>query len=84
MELVTSYYGTKTKTKCKTTIHKVHFNKILLYRAETWTWTKREESKIQATETKFLRAVMGKTKTGITRNAHIRDLMMEHIQNQIN
>jgi hypothetical protein len=62
----------------------MNFKKILLYGAETWTCTKREESKIQATEMKFFRAIMGKTKRDRIRNAHIRDeLRMEELQNQI-
>jgi hypothetical protein len=70
--------------KCKTTIYKVYFKKIPLYGAETWTFTKREESKIQAIELKFLRAVMGKTMRDRIRNAHIREeLRMENIENQI-
>jgi hypothetical protein len=44
----------------------------------------REERIIQATEKKFLRAMMGKTKRDRIRNAHIREeLRMEDIQNQI-
>jgi hypothetical protein len=45
---------------CKTTVYKMHFKKMLLYGAETWTCTKREKSKIQATDMKFLTAIMGK------------------------
>jgi hypothetical protein len=48
------------------------------------TCTKREESKIQAVEMKFFRAIMGKTKRDRIKNAHIREeLRMEDIQNQI-
>jgi hypothetical protein len=62
----------------------VYFQKILLYEVETWTCTKREESKIQATEIKFLRAVMAKSKRDRIRNAKIREeLRMEDVQNQI-
>jgi hypothetical protein len=46
--------------KCKINIYKVYFKKILLYGAESWTCTKREESKIQAMEMKFLRKIVGK------------------------
>jgi hypothetical protein len=43
-----------------------------------------KESKIQATETKFLRVITGKAKRDRIRNAHIRgQLRMEDIQNQI-
>jgi hypothetical protein len=46
-------------TKCETTIYKVYFKKILLYGAETWTCTKKEERKIQAPKMKFFRSIMG-------------------------
>jgi hypothetical protein len=73
----------QNKDKCKTTIYKVYFKKLLLYGVETMTCTKRQESKIQATEIKFLMAIMGKTKTDKIRNAHIREeVRMEDIQNQ--
>jgi hypothetical protein len=62
----------------------VYFKKILLCGVEIWTSTKREESKIQAIEMKFLRLIMGKTKRKRIRNANIREeLRMEDIQNQI-
>jgi hypothetical protein len=65
---------------CKTTIYEVYFKKILLYGAETWTCTKREESKIQATEIKFLTAIMGKTDRDRMRNTHVtEELRMEDI-----
>jgi hypothetical protein len=40
----------------------VYFKKILLYEAETWTCTKREESKLQAAGMKFLRGMVKKKK----------------------
>jgi hypothetical protein len=62
----------------------VYFKKILLYGMKTWTCTKREEGKIQATEMKFMRALMGKTKRDRIRNAHIsEELRMEDIWNQV-
>jgi hypothetical protein len=48
--------------KCKNTIHKVYFKKILLYEVQIWTCNTREESKTQATKMKFLRAIIGNTK----------------------
>jgi hypothetical protein len=61
----------------------VFLKKKLLYGMETWTCTETEKSKIQATEIKFLSAIMGKTKRDRFRNAHIRkELRMEDIQNQ--
>jgi hypothetical protein len=41
-----------------------YFNRILLCGAETWTTTKREDSKVQAVEMKFLRAISNKQRTG--------------------
>ena len=35
---------------------------MLLYGAETWTTTKREDSKIQTMGMKYLRTILGKTK----------------------
>jgi hypothetical protein len=58
--------------KCKTTIYKVYFKKILLYGAEIWSCTKKEESKIQAIEMKFLTALMGKTKQNNQKHTHQR------------
>jgi hypothetical protein len=49
-----------TDRKCKITIFNMYFKKLLLYGAETWTCTKREESKLQAVEMKFLRRIVGK------------------------
>jgi hypothetical protein len=58
---------------------------LLLYGAETWTCTKRQESKLQADEMKFLRRIVGKTRRQERiRNIYIRgELKMEEIQNQI-
>jgi hypothetical protein len=51
-----------TDTKCKIKVFNMYFKKILLCVAETWTCTKREESKLQAAEMKFLRGIVGKTR----------------------
>jgi hypothetical protein len=47
----------------------------LLHGAESWTYTKREESKIQAMEMKFLREILGKT-----RRDKIRDDIREQLK----
>jgi hypothetical protein len=70
--------------KCKITIFNVYFKNILLCEAETWTCTVREESKLQAVEMKFVRAIVGKTRRKRIRNTYIRgELKMEGIQNRI-
>jgi hypothetical protein len=46
--------------KFKLHIFKIYFKKILLYGVENWTVTKREDSKIQAMEIKFSRAIKKK------------------------
>jgi hypothetical protein len=45
----------------------------MLHGAESWTCTKREESKIQAMEMKFLREIIGKTRRDRIRNDDIRE-----------
>jgi hypothetical protein len=70
--------------KCKIDIYKVYFKKILLYGAESWMCTKREESKIQAMEMKFLREILGKTRREKIRNDDIREqLKVDDIKNDI-
>jgi hypothetical protein len=58
--------------KCKIDIHKVYFKKFCYYGAESWTCTKKEESKIQAMEMKFLRGILGKTRRDKIRYNDIR------------
>ena len=53
--------------KCKPDIFNIYFKRVLLYGAETKT-TKREDSKIQTMEMKFLRAILNKTKEDRIRN----------------
>jgi hypothetical protein len=62
----------------------VHFKKVLLYGAETWTCTERDESKVQAAEMKFLRATVGETRRDGIKNTYIRgELKMQEIQNKM-
>lgn len=41
-------------------MYKSYFIPVLTYAAETWTYTKREISSLQATEMKFLRGTLRK------------------------
>ena len=45
----------------------------MTYAAGTWTITKRDESRIQAAEMKFLRGIIGKTRRDKIRNVGIRE-----------
>jgi hypothetical protein len=70
--------------KCKIDIYKLYFKKILLHGAESWTCTKREESKIQAMGMKYLREILGKTRRDKIRNDDIREqLKVDDIKNDI-
>ena len=42
-------------------MYKVYFSPIVTYAADTWTMTKRDESRLQAAEMKFLRSMLQKT-----------------------
>jgi hypothetical protein len=65
------------------TIYRMYFKEMLLYGVKTWTCTKRVESKIQTAKIKFLKAIIGKTKTNGIRNTHFRGLRMEDVRNQL-
>ena len=45
---------------------------IMMYGAETWCTTRRQESRIQATEMRMLRAMIGKTRRDRIRNERVR------------
>ena len=45
---------------------------IMMYGAETWSITRRQESRIQATEMRILRAIIGKTRRDRIRNERVR------------
>lgn len=59
--------------KCKKVLFSMYYTPILTYAAGTWTTTKRDESRIQAAEMKFLRGIIGKTRRDKIRNVDIRD-----------
>jgi hypothetical protein len=52
----------------KATICKVYFKQILAFNAETWTFTKKNESNIQTVNMKFLRSVKRKTRRDRIKN----------------
>jgi hypothetical protein len=54
--------------KCKLYIFRIYLKIMLLYGAETWTTTKRENNKIQTTEIIFFREILNKTKDRIRNN----------------
>jgi hypothetical protein len=83
--LVKGLIGNRYKNnKCKIDIYKVYFKKILLYGAESWTCTKKEKSKIQATEIKVLKEILGKTRRDKIRNDDIREqLKVDDIQHDM-
>lgn len=63
---------------------KLYFKPILTYASETWTMTKKDQSRIQAIDMKFLRSTIQKTRRDKIRNEEIRDkLNMEKLQDTI-
>jgi hypothetical protein len=64
--------------KCKIDIYKVYLKNILLHGADSWTCTKREESKIEAMEMKFVREIIGKTRRDRIRNDIREQLSRRH------
>ena len=62
----------KTRRETKIKFYKVMAKPVLSYGSELWTMTKRQESRIQASEMKFLRQVKGCTRRDCIRNEDIR------------
>ena len=55
----------------------------LMYRAETQTMTKKDSCRIQGTEMKFLRRMLGKTRRDMIGNIKIREILkLDKIQNE--
>jgi hypothetical protein len=57
--------------KEKLCIFKSYYMLILIYGAETWTWTKADISRLVAAKMRFLRSLEGKTKQDIISNGKI-------------
>lgn len=70
--------------KCKEVLYKTYFTPILTYASETWTMTRKEESKVQASEMKFLRSMLGKTRRDRVRNVDVRkEIGVEKVNDKI-
>lgn len=70
--------------KTKLTVYNTIFKPILTFGSESWTLTKQQENKIQASEMKYLRGIMGVTKRDRLRNVEIRnELEVEPVKNTI-
>ena len=62
----------KTRKDTKTKFYKVMATPMLTYGSETWTITKKDQSRIQSAEMKFLRKVKGCTLEDQIKNSEIR------------
>jgi exonuclease III len=70
--------------KCKKVIYNSYYVPVITYGAETWTMKKRDESRVQAMEMKFLRSMVGKTRKDKIRNEAIRERVgVEKLQGRI-
>jgi hypothetical protein len=70
--------------KCKILLYKTYFLPILTYGAVTWTTGWKEESRIQASEMKFLRSIAGVSKIERKKSKNIRrELGTERLQYRI-
>lgn len=63
--------------KCKEVLYRSYYIPILIYASETWTMKKRDISRIQASEMKFLRSRIGVTRRDRMRNEKIREIVKE-------
>ena len=66
-------FRNKIRNETKLKFYKVMAVPMLAYGSETWTLNKKQQSKIQASEMKFLRSVKGCTKRDLITNQSIRE-----------
>uniref|UniRef100_A0A1W7R9N5 Endonuclease-reverse transcriptase HmRTE-e01 n=1 Tax=Hadrurus spadix TaxID=141984 RepID=A0A1W7R9N5_9SCOR len=77
-------WGKEVPRRCKMTLYKAYYIPILTYSSATWTLGKREESRLQAAEMKFLRSMVGKTKRDRIKNEEIRKMVgVDRLRDQI-
>jgi len=83
----------KTRTDTQMKFYKVVARPSLLYGSETWVTTKRDMTRLEAAEMRFLRTITGYTRLDKIRNEVIRkeleisgiqDVRLKYIQNWIN
>jgi hypothetical protein len=64
----------KSSMKAKTVLHSMILIPTLVYGSETWAWTKKDESGINAVEMRSLRRISNVRLTNRTRNERVREM----------
>ncbi|KAI5715485.1 hypothetical protein M8J77_016861 [Diaphorina citri] len=68
-------WNNKVPMKCKKVLFNTYYVPILTYGCETWTIRKKDNTRMQAAEMKFLRSMVGKTRRDRIRNIDIRKMV---------
>ncbi|KAI5734314.1 hypothetical protein M8J77_004982 [Diaphorina citri] len=68
-------WNKKVPMKCKKVLFNTYYVPILTYGCETWTMRKKDNTRMQAAEMKFLRSMVGKTRRDRIRNIDIRKMV---------
>ncbi|KAI5754231.1 hypothetical protein M8J77_006965 [Diaphorina citri] len=77
-------WNKKVPQKCKKVLYNTYYIPILTYGSETWAMRKKDKSRIQAAEMKFLRSIAGKTRRDRIRNDDIRRMLqMESLEERM-